>query len=104
VVSVVGYPLEYYTVMVIVTYVLLGVWSLARFFSERAKGIVWVFKGGSWNAVLVWKYIYIIPILLIPIYIFVYTLEVRIGFVLASNGVFGSLIVVELLKWWRKVW
>ena len=103
-VSVLGYTTDYYTFMIILTYVLLGIYSGARFFSERSKGDVWLFKGGYWQSVTTWKYIYIIPIVLIPIYVFVYTLDVRIGFVLASNGVICSLIVVELMKCWRKYW
>ena len=103
-VSVLGYTAEYYTFMIILTYVLLGVYAVVRFFSERSKGIVWLFKGGQWVAVKTIKFVYIFPLLLIPIYMFVYYYEVRIGFVTASNGVFGSLIVVELVKWWRKHW
>ena len=103
-VSLLGESIAFYNYSIIATYVLLGVYAVMRFFSERSKGFVWLFKGGQWVAVKTINFIYIFPLVLIPIYMFVYYYEVRIGFVSLSNGVFGSLVVVELVKWWRKHW
>jgi hypothetical protein len=77
---------------------------VVRFLSERAKGTTWLFKGGQWNAVTKWKYLYVVPLLLIPVLFFVYTLEVGIGFIHGVNGVVLGLVVAELFSWGFKVW
>ena len=45
-VSLLGESIAFYNYSIIATYVLLGVYAVVRFFSERSKGFVWLFKGG----------------------------------------------------------
>lgn len=97
-VSLIGYSIDTYVSQILLSYGLLILLAIVRFWVERDPTVRWKYGKEGWVEVEYVQHLYLIPLIGFLLLFWIYATDIRLGTVMAINGAVAALIAAQVSK------